>query len=301
MASLFTPPSPILVAGSVLWDIVGRSDRHMKQGHDVPGRIIRIPGGVGMNIAMALRQHDVPVRLLSALGDDGAGRELLQEATLRGMDASLLHISPDHPTDQYMAVEGANGLIAAIADCHSLERMSDEVLAPLRDGRVSSAAAPYEGILVCEGNLPAEALAALAHDAALVAADVRLAPASPGKADRLRPFMGHNRATFYVNLIEARILLDTKVPTAPEAASQLVAGGLHRAVVTDGANMAAIAMADEVLTGLPPAVDVRRVTGAGDVFMASHIAAELRGDMGQIALDFALAATADYISTEAPL
>lgn len=296
-----TPPAPIIIIGAVLWDIVGRSDRDMKLGHDVPGRILRIPGGVAMNIAMALRRHDLPVRLLSALGDDGPGRELLQEAALRGMDASLVHVSKEHPTDQYMAVEGANGLIAAIADCHSLERMSDAVIAPLRDGRLGTAQAPFDGMVVCEGNLPARTLAEIAADPAFAGADIRLAPASPGKADRLGPFMRHPHATAYVNLIEARILLGEKLRSAGAAAQALVGHGLFRAVVTDGAKPAAIADRTGLLTGHPPAVEVRRVTGAGDVFMASHIAAELTGRTGQDALDLALSFTATYISSEAPL
>lgn len=44
----------ILCIGSVLWDVIGRSDRSMRLGSDVPGRIVRVPGGVAMNIAMAL-------------------------------------------------------------------------------------------------------------------------------------------------------------------------------------------------------------------------------------------------------
>lgn len=294
--------APILVAGSVLWDIVGRSDRVMQRGHDVPGRILRIPGGVAMNIAMALRTHDLPVRLLSALGDDGPGRELLQEAALRGMDASLVHISRNHPTDQYMAIEGANGLIAAIADCHSLERVSDAVIAPLRDGRIGSGDTPFQGLMVCEGNLSTEALRSIASDPCLAAADIRLAPASPGKADRLLPFITHPHATVYVNLIEARILLgDKTLRDALGAARALHARGLYRAVVTDGDQPCGIASAQGAFTGTPPAVEVLRVTGAGDVFMASHIAAEVRGQTGQDALDFALRSTATYISTEAPL
>jgi sugar/nucleoside kinase (ribokinase family) len=48
-------------------------------------------------------------------------------------------------------------------------------------------------------------------------------------------------------------------------------------------------------------VTVLRVTGAGDVFMASHIVAETRGRVEAEALDFALTHTATYISTETPL
>lgn len=299
--AVMTSPAPILCIGSVLWDIVGRSDRNMKAGHDVPGRILRIPGGVAMNIAMALRMHGVPVSLLTSLGADPAGRDLLEEATRRGMETALVHLSDTHPTDQYMAIEGANGLIAAIADAHSLEAEAEAVIAPMRDGRVGSVADPFDGLVVCEGNLPRATLDHISGAAEFSMADVRLAPASPGKAERLKPFFGHSKATFYVNLIEANILLESKLASAAEAAAALVGTGLYRAAVTDGPNLAAIADAGGVVSAVPPAVEVLRVTGAGDVFMASHIVAETRGMAGAEALDFALSHTATYISTETPL
>ena len=46
----------------------------------------------------------------------------------------------------------------------------------------------------------------------------------------------------------------------------------------------------------PPEVLVTRVTGAGDTFMAAHIAAELRGETGDAALETALKAAAAHVS-----
>lgn len=293
--------APIIVIGSALWDVVGRAERRMAQGHDVPGRITRIPGGVALNIAMALRRAELEVSLLSAVGADPGGSELVGEIQRRGIDTRHLHVSPDHPTDQYMAIEGANGLIAAIADCHSLEDLADAVIAPLRDGRLGDAARPFEGTVVLEGNLPEAALAGLAADPALARADIRLAPASPGKARRLAPFLTHPRATAYLNLIEARLLLGREFGRAEEAARALAALGLGRAIVTDGPNPVAVAAGAKLFSARPRAVKVRRVTGAGDVFMAGHMAAEARGAGPEEALDFALEMTADYISGEEPL
>ena len=53
-----------------------------------------------------------------------------------------------------------------------------------------------------------------------------------------------------------------------------------------------------MLTQPPPQVQVARITGAGDTFMAAHIAAELRGLTPEAALTDALAATALYVSGE---
>lgn len=291
----------ILCIGSVLWDIIGRTPRKMLAGDDVPGRILRIPGGVAMNIAMALRMHNLPVSLLTALGDDAAGRELLLNCAARGMDTQHVTVSSDHPTDQYMAIEGANGLIAAIADAHSLEKLADQVISPMQDGRLGTVKAPYSGMVICEGNLPQDTLAHIANAPEFSAADIRLAPASPGKAERLAPFQNHKHATAYVNLFEANILLGEKNGTSTKAAKHLTKRGLNRAVVTDGPKPAAISDGEKTITLTPRDVTVLRVTGAGDVFMASHISAELNGLRDTPALQFALDTTAKYISTETPL
>jgi sugar/nucleoside kinase (ribokinase family) len=72
-------------------------------------------------------------------------------------------------------------------------------------------------------------------------------------------------------------------------------------LVTDGAGKAALCGPDATLTAKPPEVLVTRVTGAGDTFMAAHIAAEARGEGPQAALDHALRGAAAYVSGEMPL
>ena len=135
------PPS-IVCIGSVLWDVIGKSARPMAQGADVPGRITRLPGGVALNIAMALVRFGLPPALLSAVGRDTEGEGLIAALTALGLDTAYLYRPHDLPTDQYMAIEASNGLIAAIADAHSLEQAGTRILRPLEDGTLGSAAAP---------------------------------------------------------------------------------------------------------------------------------------------------------------
>ena len=135
----------ILCIGSVLWDIIGRAPSHMRLGSDVPGRITRLPGGVAMNIAMTLARFGLRPAILTAIGRDAEGEELIAAARRLGLITDHVYRSDDLPTDRYMAVEGANGLIAAIADAHSLEAAGDRILRPLADGRLGSAAAPWAG------------------------------------------------------------------------------------------------------------------------------------------------------------
>ena len=290
-----TETPDILCIGSVLWDVIGRSETAMRQGSDMPGRITRLPGGVALNIGMALARFGLTPALLSAVGRDPEGDELIAACAVRGLITNYVYRSDDLPTDRYMAVEGANGLIAAIADAHSLEAAGDKILRPLSDGKLPT---PYTGAIALDGNLTVDLLSQIARSSLMAQADLRVAPASPGKALRLSPFMQARRGTLYVNLEEAGLLCETIFSDSVKAATGLLARGAARAVVTNGGNPATVAHGSEVTTQSPPPVYVARVTGAGDTFMAAHIAAELKGGSAANALHDALQAAALYVSGE---
>ncbi len=293
-------PSEILCIGSVLWDIIGRSAREMQRGSDVPGRIVRIPGGVAMNVAMTLQHFGLKPSLLTALGRDPEGDELLAYCQRTGIGTEHVFLSDTLPTDTYMAIEGTNGLIAAIADAHSLEAAGDAILSPLYNGVLGSEAVPYSGAIALDGNLTEELLEHISQSAAFSKADLRVAPASPGKATRLKTIMRHPNATLYVNCEEAGYLCGTEFSNAQDAAAALVTHGAGRAIVTHGADAACDLMHDTAIDALPPKVTPKRVTGAGDTFMAAHIAAELSGNPRDIALKKAQQTAAAYVAGETP-
>lgn len=267
----------------------------MRVGSDVPGRITRLPGGVALNIAMALKAYGMSPALLTAIGRDEEGEDLIRACTRLGMITDHIYRSDDLPTDRYMAIEGANGLIAAVADAHSLEAAADKILRPFLMGALSG----WRGLIAIDGNLTVEQLSNIAGCEAFAAADLRIAPASPGKAERLMPFLSHSSATLYVNLEEAGLLLHTQPTTAQAAAEALIARGIGRVMVSDGPRPACFAAADNtIVTETPPEVLVTRVTGAGDTLMAAHIVAEANGAAPAEALHQALKAAAIYISGE---
>ncbi|WP_375280928.1 PfkB family carbohydrate kinase [Pseudooctadecabacter sp.] len=290
----------ILCIGSVLWDIIGRSTLHMRAGSDVPGHITRLPGGVALNIAMTLVNFGLTPAVLSAVGRDAEGNELVGEVSRMGILTDHLYRSDDLPTDAYMAIEGANGLTAAIADAHSLEQAGTKILRPLSDGTLGTDAAPWSGLVALDGNLTRDLLGDISKSALFAASDLRVAPASPGKAERLLALVGHPSATLYVNLEEAGLLCQTTFAAAEDGARALVARGVHRVLVTDGGNPAAEAQGDTLRLAQPPEVLVTRVTGAGDTFMAAHIASEVQGMAPQAALERALNAAATYVSGGTP-
>ena len=289
-------PPEILCIGSVLWDVIGRSAQAMQAGSDVPGRVTRLPGGVAMNIAMTLRRFDLRPALLSVVGQDSEGVELIRKAEALDLNMNFLYRSEDLPTDQYLAIEGSNGMIAAVADAHSLEAVGDKILAPLENGLLGTAERPFEGLIALDGNLTLALLAQIAASPLFTKCDLRIAPASPGKAERLLPLLGHKGATLYVNVEEAELLCQQSFSDAQVAAQTLVARGSNRVLVTHGPKVAALADSQVCVLAAPPAVLPSRVTGAGDTFMAAHIAAELRGLRGVKALQSASNSAAAYVA-----
>lgn len=289
----------ILCIGAVLWDIIGRTPGPVALGDDLPGRISRAPGGVALNIALALARFGMTPALLSAVGRDAEGEALVAACDGFGLITGHLYRPDSLPTDRYMAIEGPGGLIAAIADAQTLEAAGDSILRPMTDGRLGSQVAPWSGLVVIDGNLTPALLADIAAAPQFAAADLRIAAASPDKAARLKPFLRHPRATLYLNLAEARVLGGNVFASAREAATGLLAMGAARVLVTDGGELCAEAsLGLGMQTGQPPRVAIARVTGAGDHFMAGHIAAEHRGAGRDDALAKALAAAADHISKE---
>ena len=292
----------ILCIGSILWDIIGRSHLSMRQGSDVPGRITRLPGGVAMNIAMTLARFGMHPAVLTTIGRDAEGDELVAACGRLGVETGFAYRPKDLPTDRYMAVEGANGLIAAIADAHSLEAAGDKILRPLADGTLGSELAPWSGLIALDGNLTAALIAEIAVSPLFALADLRIAPASPEKAERLVPMLGHKGAVLYVNLEEAALIAGAKFSDAAAAAAGLLELGAMRVLVTDGGRACAEGTKGlGVISGLPPKVLVTRVTGAGDTFMAAHIAAERCGKGHEAALMAAIKAAAVYVSGEIPV
>lgn len=291
-------PTPILCIGSVLWDIIGKSKVPMVEGSDQPGFIKKIPGGVALNIAMALRKHALDVELLSSMGKDPDGDALLNTVQEMGLGTKYLHRSTDLPTDFYMAIESPNGVLGAIADAHSLEKAGDAILAPLKDGRLGTALDPFEGAIVLDGNLTLALLTDISLGDEFSKAEIFVAPASPGKADRLKPFLGKENCSIFVNKREADILGETSFSSSRDAAEVLFETGLKMAVVTDGEKAATVVTKSGTVSEIPKTVEVKRFTGAGDTFMAAFLFAHLKGNAPSECLSFSLEETNAFISSE---
>jgi len=287
----------IFCVGSIVWDIIGRSKINMPLGADRPGTIIKIPGGVALNLAMKLRKNNIQVAIIGVIGNDTAGKELLEQIQQRGITTDYVCILKNLPTDTYMAIEGTNGLIGAIADFRTLENYEEQILTSLQYAITKLKYRNFQPIIALDGNLSERLLSKLNSDAKFKSLDIRIAPASPGKAKRLKNCLNGNITTIYLNLEEASLMLNQTFLSSKAAAKALAVNCKTRIIVTDGPENVTLVADGKLISAKPPTVKVSRITGAGDVFMASHIQAEMEGHKHLDAIEFALQQTAKYISS----
>jgi len=81
----------VLVIGASSSDIKGRASSKLQHGTSNAGLVRRSLGGVARNIAENLARLDLNVTLLTAVGDDHAGPQGLQEFILAHHPVPLLH------------------------------------------------------------------------------------------------------------------------------------------------------------------------------------------------------------------
>ena len=284
----------IVCIGSILWDIIGRSSKELTRTDDIEGLIERVPGGVAMNLATRLRGHGIIPAILSTLGDDLAGKELIKVCEQAGIICKSIVIKPGSKTDYYMAIEDKTGVALAVADTSLLRSAKDTVLEPLLLGDYKE----WEGPIAVDSNLSPEVLKILRYSERFKKSDFRLAPASPSKVTRLKMFLDHPGANIYLNLQEANSISEMDFSSSKKAAAALISNGLNTVLITDGPNTACLASKSEIIELRPPTVKVQKLTGAGDVLMASHIAKILKGENNYQAFKFAIEQTSKFISED---
>ncbi len=285
-------PSRILCIGAAHWDIVGRAGAPVHFGDDVPGRIERRLGGVALNVALGLAGLGCRVSLCSVVGRDDGGNALLLRAMTCRVDCRHVVQISGAASEAYVAIEDDTGnLAAAVADGGLLEAHAEAVIAQAEAGAQTVAA------VFLEANLPKAAIERVAEIARLRNVELIANPVSPAKAVRLAGLLsGPAHQTIIANVEEANVLTGATHESAKEAAKAMHLSGAETALVTHGANSAALATSDGVVistpASLPPGASV---TGAGDALLAGYLASPDRHCDPQAALDFSLRCAADHM------
>ncbi|XKM14423.1 PfkB family carbohydrate kinase [Orbaceae bacterium ac157xtp] len=119
----------IVVIGSANMDVTGYSSNKLILEDSNPGKIKCTPGGVGRNIAENLALLEQECYLISMLGDDFYGMQLLEHTRKTGVNFEHCHIVTGGNTSTYLTVMDDNReMMVAINDMKIIEKLTPSLL-----------------------------------------------------------------------------------------------------------------------------------------------------------------------------
>lgn len=263
----------VVVIGAANMDVGAVADGALVAGDSRPGRVMLSPGGVGFNIARNLRLLAVDTAMVTVLGADAFGQELLRQGEALGLDMGPSAVLPGGRTSTYVFLAGDDGeMAAAVSDMAIHAALTPDFLARRLD-RINGAE-----LVVVDANLPGESIAWLAdHCTVPMVAD----PVSTAKAERLLPLLPHLLA-LKPNRMEAGFLTGLPVDTEAQvaaAARKLLDMGPQQVYISLSAHGIYAAQRDGKTVRLPcPPLRMVNATGGGDAMVAALTASILRGD-----------------------
>ena len=254
-----------VVVGGVNVDICGRAFAPLVAADSNPGTVSVSLGGVGRNIAHNTVLMGVPVKLLTAYGDDLNGARVTGSCAELGIDISHAMRLTGETTSTYLYLTGPEGEMAlAVSDMAVCDRITPEYLASclpvLRGARV----------IVADCNIPAESLEYLAKNCA---APLFVDPVSTAKAKKLLPILDGIH-TLKPNRLEAELLTGIAIQSREDmeaAAEKLLQMGVQRVFLSAGGGGVYAADREkrmwlDVIPG-----QMVNTTGCGDAFTAALV------------------------------
>jgi len=267
---------PVLVIGSAGIDLVGRASRPLHPGTSNPGRLRLSHGGVARNVAENLARLGTEALLISAVGDDAQGSQLLDRLRSAAVNVEHVLTVPGAATGAYLAVlEQDGGLHLGLDDMGVVAALTPDYLRERTDLFRQSA------LVFLDANLPPPTLAVAVQLAGRHRVPVAADPTSASLAGNLTPHLEH-LWLITPNEAEAAVLCPLDVPHADvnqalAAARHLVSLGVDIAMVTMAEFGVGYASAEG--SGHLPALRTEVVdpTGAGDALTAAALFALLNG------------------------
>lgn len=264
------PDRRVLVIGAASLDVLGQPIGVPEPGTSNPAHVRTSFGGVARNVAENLARLGQPVTLISAVGKDDLGSQLLSHTALAGVDVSHCLQVSEAVTAAYIAILDEKGnLYYGLDDMSILRHVSSAYLRSLAD-LFSSAALIFVDANLAPATLRTVFSLAKRHNIP-VCADATSTPLA-------KRFENHLARLFFLNAnrSEATALLGNKIEvndmtSALAAAREFVRMGVEIAVIPIGEG--GVCYATSQTSGHIPAVLTRIVDsiGAGDALTATTL------------------------------
>lgn len=280
-------PAKVVVIGSLNMDLVTRAPRLPKGGETLIGEsFCTIPGGKGANQAVAAARLGAKVSMVGCVGSDAYGQQLRGALLAEGIDCQsvsvvagssgvALIVVDDNSQNAIVIVAGANGVLTPDV----LDRF-DEVLRSA-------------DVIICQLEVPDATVGHALKRGRELGKTVIL---NPAPASRALPADWYASIDYLIpNESEAAVLSGLAVDsleTAEAAATQLLAAGAGKVIVTLGAQGLMFANGASFEHFPAPLVKAVDTTAAGDTFVGGFAAALADGKSEVEAIRFGQIAAA---------
>ncbi|WP_434562544.1 ribokinase [Pseudomonas sp. Z4-20] len=265
-------PAKVVVIGSLNMDLVTRAPRLPRGGETLIGvSFSTIPGGKGANQAVAAARLGAHVSMVGCVGGDAYGEQLRGALLAEGIDCQAVRVVEgssgvalivvdDNSQNAIVIVAGANGALTA----EVLDSV-DEVL-------------QRADVVICQLEVPD---ATVGHALKRARELGKIVILNPAPASHTLPADWYACVDYLIpNESEAAVLSGLAVDsleTAEAAATQLIAAGARKVIVTLGAQGLMFANGSSFEHFPAPRVKAVDTTAAGDTFVGGFAAALASG------------------------
>jgi len=264
----------IICFGEILWD-------------NLPSG--RTAGGAPMNVAYHLNRSGAESQLVSRVGNDPAGQDLIDFSREKGLPTDLLQTEPDHPTGEVMAKVMDNHEV--VYDILPGAAWDFIAAAPELKQLAANADAFVFGSLAARSSVSRETLLQTLESAKFRVLDINLR--APHYSKEVLDLLLSKADLLKLNNDELTLLTGWFYKDgAPESDSISFLQqnyGIKEIVVTKGSEGASYYSGTSSYTGEAYKVTVADTVGAGDSFLAAFLYKKLTGTDIPQTLDYALA------------
>ena len=275
------PKSKIVCFGEILWDILPSG---------------KVAGGAPMNVAYHANQLGITAQMISKIGQDELGSQLIEFLNKKGVDTLLVQSDGTYPTGTVKVTLDAMGspsyeIMAPVAWDYINATTADKA-------SVQNADAFVFGSLAARNQRTRDTLFELLELAKFKVFDVNLR--SPFYSKSLIIKLLQHADIVKMNDEELEVIgnwLDiheTEQNTALQVKKHF---GLQQLIVTRGAKGAWLFSQDEMINSKGIEIQVQDTIGSGDSFLAAYLSKYLLGELPEKCLQFA-SATGAYVATQ---
>lgn len=260
---IIEPEKYVIVIGGSNMDILGMPTNSLIMSDSNPGSISTSPGGVGRNIAENIALLGLECKLLSAVGNDLYGNQLLDKTLSSGVDVHYVKQVSDKSTSTYLSILDETGDMKVALSDMSITKDIDIAYIQQNSDLIKTAS-----LVVLDTNLDEEVLTYIIStfkDCRFIVDTV-----STTKAVKVIPLLS-KLFCIKPNLVEAEVLLNMKIKTDTDirhALQLFLKLGISHPMITLGQKGVAYIDGQDLKVVPSSKTTIVNANGAGDAFTA---------------------------------